>query len=297
MKAKPNVFGDSEVANMRALVKSLGSNLRNDVAFDWDQDDMQLLFGQGAYVDHAHAQLNEERKCKDASLYDDSHLVAEELRRQPDPLKDPQGFQEAVRSGAVSLLSSENTQACVLRASKFYLQRPSGNTEVPFLLVKVVKVIYTDSPTNKIQWGAWCQDWEISTEGEDMDYFADPYHASSNHVDGQVYREGKNGNPTWSYEAHELSTFQDEVVMNKSFNKKPYKHAAAQPHASTATPPSSSISHRPTTASAPFRGWKKKLRTGWGVQKRTINSKQHNKIRNFVFRWSSAGETAAQDGL
>ena len=118
----------------------------------------------------------------------------------------------------------------MLRASKFYLQRPSGNTEVPFLLVKVMKVIYTDSPTNKIQWGAWCQDWEISTEGEDMDYFADPYHASSNHADGQVYREGKNGNPTWSYEAHELSTFQDEVVMNKSFNKKPYKHAAAHNH-------------------------------------------------------------------
>jgi len=40
MKAKPNVFGDSEVANMRALVKSLGSNLGNDVAFDWDQDDI-----------------------------------------------------------------------------------------------------------------------------------------------------------------------------------------------------------------------------------------------------------------
>ena len=239
MKAKPKVFGESEVANMRALVKSLSSNLnaREGVAFHWKQADMQLLFGQGVHVDHGHELGHGElegSKCKDASLYDDSHLVADELRRQPDPQKDPQGFQEAIEAGEINLLSTENTQACVLRASKFYLQRPPTYNP-PFLLVKVIRVIYDDPPTNKIQWGAWCQHWEISTKGDDMDYYADPYHANSKHQDGQAYKVNKSGQPAWSYESHALSTFQDEVTMNKTFKKKEYKHAAAHNHTNHAT--------------------------------------------------------------
>ena len=239
MKAKPKVFGESEVANMRSLVKSLSSNLnaREGVAFHWKQADMQLLFGQGVHVDHGHELGNGELegiKCKDASLYDDSHLVADELRRQPDPQKDQQGFQEAIEAGEINLLSTENTQACVLRASKFYLQRPPTYNP-PFLLVKVIRVIYDDPPTNKIQWGAWCQHWEISTKGDDMDYYADPYHANSKHQDGQAYKVNKSGQPAWSYESHALSTFQDEVTMNKTFKKKEYKHAAERNHTNHAT--------------------------------------------------------------
>jgi hypothetical protein len=190
----------------------------------------------------------------------------------------------------------------VLKTSKFYIQRPPTYNP-PFLVVKVVRVIYDDPPTNKIQWGAWCQHWEISTKGDDMDYYADPYHANSKHQDGQAYKENKSGQPSWSYESHALSTFQDEVTMNKNFDKKPYKHAAAHNHTQPchiAVPLYSTrhpLTHHQTTSPGPFRGWNKQLRTAWGVQKRTINYKDHAKIRNFVFRWSPAGERAAQDEL
>ena len=223
----PHVFGDKVKANMRALVESLGSNLndRAGVAFHWTLEDMECLFAQGAYVDHSHALLpNQEREeCKDASLYDDSHEVAEQLRRQPNPQTDPQGFQKALKANQINLQSIENTQACVLKLNCFYLQRPPGNDGVPFLLVKVMKVIPLGEPGTKLQWGAWCQHWEVSTMGEDVDYYADPYHASSLHKSGQVYKATKS--PPWTYEQHALSTFQDEVKMNAGFSKPRWKHA------------------------------------------------------------------------
>ena len=76
---------------------------------------------------------------------------------------------------------------------------------------------------------------EISTKGDDMDYYVDPYHANSKHQDGQAYKVNKSGQPAWSYESHTLSTFQDEVTMNKTFKKKEYKHAAPHNHTNHAT--------------------------------------------------------------
>ena len=223
-----NVFGDTEKANMRALVESLGSNLndRNGVQFDWDPQDMKLLFGQGAYIDRdAVSLLHQEEECKDASLFDDSHEVSERLRTAPNPMQDPRGFQRALNAGEVNLQSTENTQACVLKRLMFYLFRPSVNTGAPFWLVRLMRVIPRDD-NPELQWGAWCQHWEISTKGKDLDYYADPYHASS--PDFQIYKPNKRGDPPWSYESHPLSDFQDEVQMTMNFNKPLYMHAHTQ---------------------------------------------------------------------
>ena len=111
----------------------------------------------------------------------------------------------------------------MLKLNCFYLQRPPGNDGVPFLLVKVMKVIPVGEPGTKLQWGAWCQHWEVSTMGEDVDNYADPYHASSLHKDGQVYKATQS--PPWTYEQHALSTFQDEVKMSAGFTKPRWKHA------------------------------------------------------------------------
>jgi hypothetical protein len=116
----------------------------------------------------------------------------------------------------------ENVQACILEVANFYMQRPAVLGK-PFALVKVVKIHLNDDGT---QWGAWVHPWEISTQGEDVDYFRDPWHASSAYKAHQRYNPNKSiqeQSESWTYPLSVLNEFQATVPMNVKWNKPRYK--------------------------------------------------------------------------
>ena len=72
----------------------------------------------------------------------------------------------------------------------------------------------------KTQWGAFIHPWELSTSGPNLDYFADPWHASGAHNESQRYKNNLGDHAqTWNYPKSTLSEFQDQVVVNQRWNK------------------------------------------------------------------------------
>jgi hypothetical protein len=165
-----------------------------------------------------------------------------------------EAFQQAVDDGLINLQHVENVRACVLKVGSFYLQRPPV-LGTPFNLVKVVKVKLNED--GKTQWGAWVHPWEISTTGDDVDYFKDPWHASADYKEHQRYNEKKpmcQQGAKWTYPVSILEEFQDEVIMNTKWNKKPT--------------------------------FKKTLCAGYGVFKRNMHYTCIPKVRCFTHRWN-----------
>ena len=134
-----SVFTEQHKTNVRRLLDALGSNLDlwNPVKFDWEDDNMEYLYGQGQYVSHAPDPVADDHQ--EANLYDDLHVLHTIQKERPDGSKDPDAFQRAIDDGLINLLHVENVQACKLVVGKFYLQRPPV-LGTPFNLVKVVKV-------------------------------------------------------------------------------------------------------------------------------------------------------------
>ena len=141
---------------------------------------------------------------------------------------------------------------------KFYMQRPAvlGN---PFAVVKVVKVLLNND--GHTQWGAFVHPWEISTSGDNVCYYTDPWHASGLHKPSQRYDETKNRHEqadTWTYPLSTLEEFQVEITMNKHWSKP--------------------------------KGFKKVLHAAQGVVKRNVNKNHTANLRNFVWRWNQEEE-------
>ena len=137
-----------------------------------------------------------------------------------------------------------------------------------FELVKVVKVHLEDD--GKTQWGAWVHPWEVSTIGDDVDYFHDPWHASADHAACQRYNPKKamhNQGSTFTYPVSTLAEFQEEVPMALSWV-------------------------RPA-------GFAKRLRSGDRVKKRNIVKRIIPKVRNFTHRWNEDEDRLAgeEDGV
>jgi hypothetical protein len=174
-------------------------------------------------------------------------------------MRNPQQFAQEVADGNINLQVVENVQACFLRVGQFYLQRPAALGGAPFELVKVVKVHMEQD--GKTQMGAWVHPWEVSTTGDDVDYFVDPWHASSDHKDSQRYNPAKPMHlqgATWTYPLSALEEFQDEVPMKKRWIK-----------------PS---------------GFTKRMRSVDRVHKRSIVTRSIPKVRNFTHRWNEDEE-------
>ena len=263
MESCGSVFTALHKANMRLLLDALGSNLEpwHAVEFAWDADDMDYLYNQGQYVAHAPEPAGDE--CEDQSLYDDSHVLDAIQRERPDGIRNPAAFADAVEDGLINLQVVENVQSCVLVVGKFYLQRPPV-LDRPFNLVKVVRVSWEDD--GKSQWGAWVHPWEISTSGDEVDYFKDPWHASADHKGSQRYNEKKHAHEqaaTWTYPLSILSEFQVEVQMKKQWTKP--------------------------------RLWSKPMCAGYGVPKRSIMSTDVPRLRNYTHRWNEDEEVVEDE--
>ena len=116
------------------------------------------------------------------------------------------------------------------------------------------------------QWGAYVHPWEVSTVGDDVDYFSDPWHASAVHKENQRYNEkltpAQQAN-TWTFPMSQLNEFKDEVPMNGKWAKP--------------------------------RGFTKTLGSGYGVIRRRITHRFVNKIRNFVHRWNEEEDDAEEE--
>ena len=97
----------------------------------------------------------------------------------------------------------------------FYIQRATDWVQ-PFALVKVVRVIMNDD--GKTQWGAYIHPWELSTSGDDLNYFNDPWHASGAHNEAQRYKNNLHIHAqTWDFPKSTLVEFQDQVVVNQNW--------------------------------------------------------------------------------
>jgi hypothetical protein len=255
MKTFPHIFKEKEKKNVGSLLDALASNLSSSdpTPFDWPEADMAYLYGEGQYVDLAPAPIHED--AVDPNLFDDDHILTDLQDLRPNGMLDPSAFQRDVDEGRINLQLVENVRACILKVGSFYLQRPAS-LGIPFNLMKVVKIHYNADET---QWGAWVHPWEISTTGDDVDYFTDPWHQSGAHKAAVRYNPKRAMNcqsVNWTYPMCLLSEFQDEVVMNKEWLKP--------------------------------KGWKKTVIAGWGVKKRNIRDTDRPRIRNFTHRWSEA---------
>jgi hypothetical protein len=219
MTFSKSVFGEQQKANMRRLLDSLGCNLEplRPVQFDWDPADMEYLYGKGEYV--ARAPEPAADNYDEPNLFDDEHVLHAIQAARPDGIRNPADFQQAIEDGEINLQLVENVRSCILVVGQFYLQRPP-TLDTPFSLVKVVKIHLEDD--GKTQWGAWVHPWEISTTGDNVDYFKDPWHASADHKASQRYNDKLPMNQqtaAWTYPLSVLSEFQDEVPMNKKWVK------------------------------------------------------------------------------
>jgi hypothetical protein len=244
MEYCPAVFTDEKKTNVRRLLDSLGSNLRNSdpVQFDWKQADLDYLYGQGQYV--AHPSLPIDDIPVDPNLFDDSHLLEEIKQNRPDGMRDPESFQQALDRGEIDLKLVENVQACTLAVGSFYIQRATDYVQ-PFALVKVVRIIMNDDKTT--QWGAFVHPWEPSTMG-DINYFVDPWHASGEHLETQRYNPRLDDhNQTWNYPRSILREFQEPVNMNKGWTKPKYctsySYARMHDHMCIVIPPMTLRNH------------------------------------------------------
>jgi hypothetical protein len=263
MSTCKHVFTPEHTTNMRKLMDALGSNLEawNPVTFDWSEANMQRLYGRGQYVHHSpepHAEDAEE-----PNLFDDQHVLEAIQNERPNGMRNPLEFAQEVAAGNINLQVVENVQACVLSVGKFYLQRPAALGGAPFELVKVVKVHMEDD--GKTQMGAWVHPWELSTAGDDADYFADPWHASAKYKECQRYNPKKHiheQGATWTYPMSALEEFQEEVPMKARWTK-------------------------------PV-GFNKQLHSADRVLKRSIVHKFIPKVRNFTHRWNE-DEARLQD--
>ena len=265
MEANSAVFSDVNKANVRALLDALGSNLdpSNPVQFDWKEADMQYLYGEGQYVSHSQEHIDD--ACDDANLFDEQHVLDSLQRERPDGLKDPEAFAQAVEDGLINLQLVENVQKCILVVGKFYMQRPPVlDHNNPFNLVKVVKVVMNED--NKTQWGAWVHPWEISTTGNNVDYYKDPWHANGAYLASQRYNETKHMHKqaaSWTYPLCVLDEFQDEVKMNMKWVKK--------------------------------KGFNKPVHAGHAILKRNLDQAGVPKVRNYVHRWNEEEIELAQE--
>ena len=262
MDSNRAVFGETHRANMLRLLDALASNLdpARPVPFQWLLEDMTYLYGEGQYVDHTPEPSDE--AGAEPNLFNDHHVLADIQRQRPDGIRDAAGFAEDVDNGRINLQLVENVQSCMLRLNCFYMQRPAvlGN---PFSLVKVVRVLLNENGT---QWGAFVHPWEISTNGADVDYFKDPWHASGLHKSSQRYDPTKSMHDqaaSWTYPISVLEEFQEEVRMNDKWSKP--------------------------------RDFKKPMHTGHGVKKRNLNQSQINRLRNFVYRWNEDEATLPEN--
>jgi hypothetical protein len=100
--------------------------------------------------------------------------------------------------------------------------------------------------------------WEISTTGDACDYFYHPWHANAGYAAVQHYNKSKPSNkqPKWNFERCILDQFQDQVIMNKRWNK-------------------------PQAFKVPLKMGNKK-----GITKRNIKFTEVARIRTFVHRWN-----------
>jgi len=215
--------------NVRRLLDALGSNLQalRPVLFDWDQDDMDYLYGQGPYVSRVPPPRSD-LPLRD-NIFDDDHVLEGIQRDRPDGMRDPEAFQRAVELGQINRQLVENVRACTLSVGKFYLQRPP-TLDTPFVLVKVVRIVIDDD--TGLQWGAFVHPWELSTTGPDLNYFTDPWHASAAHKESQRFnvRLGPHGQgPAWTYPLSVLTEFQEEVALNAAWSNPKYAHTRTTP--------------------------------------------------------------------
>ena len=249
----PTVFPESKKEEVRKLLLSLRSNLdpQHPVKFDWDKDDMHLLYTGGQY----YGGRNKYGRGDDGNIFGDQGLSIDDALNRPDSMEDPQGFVDAVQNGDVNLLDKENCHACILEPGLFYLQRPDdvGVLRGKIKLVRVMKVI-ADAQNEHLQWGAWVQEWEVSTLGDPNSCcITDPYHARGDQPDGQRYDEALGIKQKWAYTRSVLSEFQDNVHVNKAWQKP--------------------------------KGWNKTLSCIDRVKKRNIFKNHHKKVRTFLTRW------------
>ena len=84
-----SVFTKQHKTNVRRLLDALGSNLDlwNPVKFDWEDDNMEYLDGQGKCVSHAPDPVADDHQ--EANLYDDLHVLHTIQKERPDGRKDP----------------------------------------------------------------------------------------------------------------------------------------------------------------------------------------------------------------
>ena len=292
MEFCPAVFNDRIKTNVRKLMDALGSNLHanNPVRFDWNQQDMDYLYGQGQYMDHNPRPA--EGAALDANIFDDDHLIQEVQHARPDGLRDPEAFQQALDKGEINRRLVEDVQACVLTVGMFYIQRATDWVQ-PFALVKVVRVIMNDD--GKTQWGAYIHPWESSTSGDALDYFTDPWHASGAHNEAQRYKSNLDIHAqTWDYPKSTLVEFQDPVVVNQNWTKPRYNTCTHNKTTcavcAACAPKNNRAPYRNTTYTHNDSRWKGTLRTLRGVKKRNINHASIPKVRKIVFRWSEDNE-------
>jgi hypothetical protein len=217
MEFCPAIFNERIKNNVRRLMDALGSNLQPDspVGFDWRQQDLDYLYGQGQYVDHNPNPAGGE--ANDPNIFDDDHLIQHVHRNRPNGLRDPEAFQLAMDRGEINRQLVEDVQACVLLVGMFYIQRPTDDIQ-PFALVKVVRVIMNDDGVT--QWGAYIHPWELSTSGAERDYFKDPWHASGAHSEAQRYINAVDIHAQpWDYPKSTLEEFQDQVTVTRKWLK------------------------------------------------------------------------------
>ena len=255
MELFPGLFTPENKMNMRTLLEALGSNLdpSDPVQCDWTQEDVDFLYAAGQYSICPSA----EDDVSTPNLFEDP-AVNNILVNRPDPMRDPRRFVQAMAQGDLDPQNEENCYACVLEKGAFYLQRPADGSDAPFELVRVMRSI-PDVIDPSIQWGAWCQKWEVSTaEDSSTCYITDPYHARADQPDGQRYNNTLDDSAQpWTYDKMPLQMFQDVVNMTKKWNKP--------------------------------RNFKKKLNGGAavsrGVLKRAIAQKSHRKVRMYAARY------------
>ena len=258
MNLFPSTFKEYHRRELLDLMKQLGSNLNDDVSFDWDKSDMDFLYRQGEYNNQGRVEQKEQNGQD--NLFHSPAVEAIMLSR-PDPQVDPEGFQQALQTGQLRAQDTENCHACKLKVGNFYIARPHSGDSAPFRVYRVKKTIPGEGAGT--QWGAWAQLWECSTSMHPQAcYIDDPYHAHAGQRDGQTFRATRT--PPWTYEKLALSTFQDDLAVTARWTKP--------------------------------KGWAKELNGGaqvaHGVPRKSIakgkNGKQ--KVQYFLARWRGEAE-------
>ena len=269
---------------MRGLLDLLASNLNphDPVQYRWPQEDVQSLYGQGAYLGAKGRHMEASPNLYGSAMSVDDDAAAAELDI-PDGMVDPAAFRRAVAEGDVDLRNVENCYACKLQTGEFYLLRPEDNSEAPLRLLCVKRVI-PDSDHPERQWGAWVQEWELSCSRDPSAcYITDPWHAHARHKDGQRYKENKSlAEQSWTYDMVPLSEFQDRGTGASLWTC--VRMCVCVLNVCVSVCVVTMVTWRkPKNWNKEFNGGKLQAR---GVPKKSIGHRNQGKVRNYIYnRW------------